>query len=321
MANKSFHFNGIQAILTDVGLPVGQANTIATASQAVDDFHQETLIVFDDGKLFYPVVTAHRMLDSDNIDSRDASNVWMPFHFFPDNDGVCRPDTPNVDRLIDYVAARIRRDDGPQVQRDIFTGILLHIVVDTYTHQGFMGLYCRHNDISQLDDENEIDFGFIGNIPPAIGHGEALSYPDDSWREWRYKDSYDQPVFRDNKAIFMAAALKIREVLIRLGFDADTLVQIDPDKYRPVFASKADHAEQFDAITGQNNPDGVDISYKVWRDKTLRGVKSADNVWIKKDPDRFDTSEWYLFQACARDIRGFFKQEVFPKLCLRTKVY
>ena len=87
MANKLFHFNGVQAILTDIGISYKAANTIASASQAVDDFHEDKLIVFEDGALFYPVVTAHKMLDPDNLDSRDASNIWMPFHFFPNSDG------------------------------------------------------------------------------------------------------------------------------------------------------------------------------------------------------------------------------------------
>ncbi len=49
MANKLFHFNGVQAILTDIGLSHMDANTIASASQAVDDFHEEKLIAFEDG--------------------------------------------------------------------------------------------------------------------------------------------------------------------------------------------------------------------------------------------------------------------------------
>ena len=37
MANELFHFHGVQAILTDLGLNCAAANRIASASQAVDD--------------------------------------------------------------------------------------------------------------------------------------------------------------------------------------------------------------------------------------------------------------------------------------------
>ena len=129
MAGKSFHFNGVQAVLTDIGIPIAQANMIASASQAVDDFKEEKLIVFDDGKLFYPVVTAHEHLDPDNIDSRDASNIWMPFHFFPDKNGVCAPETKNVAKLIDFVKTKIGEEGCSETKKNILVGILLHILV------------------------------------------------------------------------------------------------------------------------------------------------------------------------------------------------
>ncbi|THB78314.1 MAG: hypothetical protein D3926_13400, partial [Desulfobacteraceae bacterium] len=217
MAGKAFHFNGIQAILTDIGVDIEQANMIASASQAVDDFTDEQLIVFDDGKLYNPVVTAHKSLDPDNLDSRDASNVWMPFHFFPDHDGVCRPETDNVRKLVNYVKKKIADERVLETEKNLYIGILLHILVDTYTHQDFMGLHCRHNDISRLDDEDEWNLTLLPNALPAIGHGEALTYPDDMWRRWSYKDSRDEERRRDNQDIFYQIIGKIPEFLNELG--------------------------------------------------------------------------------------------------------
>lgn len=321
MAGKEFHFNGVQAVLTDIGIDTKKANMIASASQAVDDFHEEDLIVFDDGKLFYPVVTAHKGKDADNLDSRDASNVWMPFHFFPDDSGVCEPDTANVDKLINFVKTRLDSDTLSEVEKNLYIGILLHILVDTYTHQGFMGLYCRHNDISSLDDNEEIDFGFAVNLLPAIGHGEAYTYPDDPWRKWSYKDAMGKPQSRDNKEVFYQIIHKIPEFFDRLGIDNSGMDTAKAKKYKTIFKQKKDHEKAFDDITKISAGDNADISYKYWKNLTLRGVGSKDNTWVKLDPDNFETSEWYLFQEIAKDIRQFFKQEIFPGIAVKTKVY
>ncbi len=321
MAGKAFHFNGIQAILTDIGVDIEKANMIASASQAVDDFTEDKLIVFDDGKLFYPIVTAHKSLDSNNLDSRDASNVWMPFHFFPNNNGVCEPDTPNVKKLIKYVKDKITEDGCSDIEKNLYVGILLHILVDTYTHKGFMGLYCRHNDISALDEEGVIDLGSLANALPAIGHGEALTYPDDMWKKWSYKDSRDKKQKRDNKEVFYNIVQKVPEFLNKLGINNTGMDGAKAEKYKPIFAMKKNHEKEFDKITKSNVAEDSNISYKHWRDLTLRGVQSKDNICIKKNSATFKSSEWFLFQKIAKDIRRFFKNEIFPKLTIKTKVY
>lgn len=326
MAGKAFHFNGIQAILTDIGVDFDKANIIASASQAVDDFTDEKLIVFDDGKLFYPIVTAHKSLDPDNLDSRDASNVWMPFHFFPNNNGICKPDTPNVKKLIKYVKNQIAGNNCSDVEKNLYVGIILHILVDTYTHEDFIGLYCRHNDISSLDDEDEFDMGPLANALPAIGHGEAFTYPDDMWRKWSYKDSRNIPRERDNREVFYTITQKIPEYLNELGIENKGMNDAKAKKYKPIFAMKFEkkkkvHEKAFDEITLKKVPDSSDISYKQWKNMTLRGVQSKENIYIKKDPDNFEFSEWFLFQKAAKNIRSFFKNEIFPKLIIKTKVY
>jgi hypothetical protein len=321
MAGKSFHFNGVQAILSDLGLPIEQANIIANASQAVDDFYEDELIVFDDGKLFYPIVTAHKMLDADNLDSRDASNVWMPFHFFPDDDGVCKPKTQNVASLIEFVKSQLDTDSITEKEKNIYIGILFHILVDTHTHKGFIGLHCRHNDISRLDDENETNFNIFSNVAPSIGHGEAMTYPDDSWRNWSYKDSQDQVVVRNNPESFIDATKQISEVLSYFGIDSSGINETLEEKYKSIFVLKKGHEDQFDEIARENGGSQDQIAYKHWKEITLRPVQSKDNIYIKKDPTTFKDSEWFLFQMAAKNIRSFFKDQIFPELRIKTKVY
>ncbi len=321
MAGKAFHFNGIQAVLTDIGVDFEKANMIASASQAVDDFTEDKLIVFDDGKLFYPIVTAHKTLDPDNLDSRDASNVWMPFHFFPHNNGICKPDTPNVKKLIKYVKDKITDGGCSKIEKNLYVGILLHILVDTYTHEDFMGLHCRHNDISALDEDGVFDPTLLANALPPIGHGEALTYPDDMWKKWSYKDHKDEKQGRDNKDVFYNIIQKVPEFLNQLGIDNNGMGDVKGEKYKPIFAMKKNHEKEFDKITQANVAADADISYKHWRELVLKSVQSKDNIYIKKDSANFESSEWFLFQKTAKDIRGFFRNEIFPKLTIKTKVY
>lgn len=329
MANKLFHFYGIQAILTDIGLGGVEANRIASASQAVDDFHEDKLIVFENGELFYPVITAHRMLDSDNLDSRDASNIWMPFHFFPNYEGICEPETDNVKKLINFVKNYPCMNE---IEKHLLHGILLHIYVDTYTHQGFMGLHCQHNDISNLDDENSWDIGWLaGNFPPSIGHGEALTYPDDMWRKWCYTNNQGMSIYQDNQKLFLTITKQISLLMEELGYETKKLSTAQLDKYKNIFSIKGtakleDYENkiinEFDQLTLMNVVQGEDISYPKWKNNVMRKVQSKENKYIRYDTsESFYNSEWVVFQKLAKDVRSFFKKEIFNNIRIDTRVY
>lgn len=328
MANELFHFYGLQAILTDIGIQCIEANTIASASQAVDDFYEDKLITFENGELFYPIITAHKMLDSKNLDSRDASNIWMPFHFFPNNEGVCQPDTENVHKLIEFVKNYPLQND---VEKYLLHGILLHIYVDTYTHQGFMGLHCKHNDISNLDDKDSLDIGWLtGNLPPCIGHGEALTYPDDMWRRWSYNDNKNCPMYRDNQDIFIQIVKKIQPLMGILGYQVNELSNLQLDAYKKIFNIKGDNLEyrdkiinKFNRITINNVGDDRNIDYQKWKNNIMRKVQSKENKYIRitSSDFSFNESKWFLFQKIAKDVRTFFKSKIFPEIRITTTIY
>jgi len=322
-----FHFNGLQALLLCCGIPAERANLIATASQAVDDFHEDELLVFENGEPFYPVVTAHRTLDHRNIDSRDASNIWMPFHFFPNEKGVCEPETENIEKLLGFYNDYSDVMGKNNKQRDLLTGILLHIIVDTYTHKGFMGLYCRHNDISDLDDNESIDIGWIaGNIPPSIGHGEALTYPDDMWRKWSYTDNLNKRVERNNRNIFLEIVEKVPGYLRKMGYDVNELDNEQTEKFKQIF-SKVDKKNkvasgEFNKITASCLDYDFNFQYKKWKNQIMRRANTRQNRYIRiVDKEEYLNSEWYLFQKLAEKVRIFFKSDIFPELRIETKVY
>jgi hypothetical protein len=314
--------------LTDIGISHQIANTIASASQAVDDFHEEKLIVFENGELFYPIITAHKMLDSDNLDSRDASNIWMPFHFFPNDEGICEPDTKNVTKLIQFVKDYSYQNEE---EKYLIHGILLHIFVDTYTHKGFIGLNCKHNDISDLDDKDMFfDLSLISsNLPPSMGHGEALTYPDDMWRRWSYSDNKDETVDRDNQEIFLTVTQSIQSLMAKLGYDVNELSEQQLNNYKKIFAIKGNErnyeeniTKRFDSITQGNVGEGKNISYPTWKKAIMRKVQSKENKYIRTiSEDDFENSRWVVFQKLAKNVRTFFKKDIFPHIRIKTTVY
>ena len=76
------------------GIPDVAANTIAYASQLVDDSTRYCSEAHRDGGLLFGITTAHTLLEalarstSDRVTKlEDQRKVWVPFHFFPGGAG------------------------------------------------------------------------------------------------------------------------------------------------------------------------------------------------------------------------------------------
>ena len=156
----------------------------------------------------------------------DAQNrvTWQPFHFLPGNGGLPAGDSPSVwfiEKLVctpdshvarEMLASCINDHEAPYALHRL--GITMHVYADT--HQGFAGIQNtinRVNSITRVSDERVLPGGIEGfgtrllreAIPP-VGHGCALTLPDLPFLTWEYKNGYDQPIQRDNTALFLAAA-------------------------------------------------------------------------------------------------------------------
>ena len=91
---RDMHYFCTFAMARAAGIPDADANTIAYASQFVDDSTRYSSEAHRDGGLLFGITTAHTLLEalarstSDRVTKlEDQRKVWVPFHFFPGGAG------------------------------------------------------------------------------------------------------------------------------------------------------------------------------------------------------------------------------------------
>ena len=144
------HYYGVYAMARLAGLRPEAAETIATASQYVDDAVEADIQHHEKGNKLAPIVTAHRIREIiDNRDVNDQPFVWVPFHFFPGNEGtdfterlICRKDSPLINELIDHYIELHERPFALEL-----IGLAAHVYADTFSHFGFSGVSSRRNKV------------------------------------------------------------------------------------------------------------------------------------------------------------------------------
>lgn len=200
-----------------------EASIIAYSAQYVDDATNSGTIEFTNGAMYSRICSAHKMLDYRNLDELSNHFAWVSFHFLPGNGGkpagenvdgsfirklVCQPDS-HVAR--DMLRACAKDHEKPYSLHRI--GIAMHVYADTWAHQGFVGVNHKINEVSILKSDNEnvdktywnkITNYFISEAFP-LGHGAALSHPDQPSLVWEYKNGLEEQVERSNPDIFIEA--------------------------------------------------------------------------------------------------------------------
>lgn len=232
---RDFHYNAIKALAVLAGFNKDEAEIIAYASEYVDDAidHKEIELSYEpkldfkriNGKLFDPVCTAHRGLQTikafnDNIQKM----VYISFHFIPelkDNkiSYITQPNNNLSNIIVDKAIEELENTSGEKrIQKLIKLGIAIHSYADTWSHQNFSGRHSHNeNDISNIEILYGSDWEPITNLKniqysamPDIGHAEANNLPDLSHLKWRYtKVSNKNLIIRDNTLIFMQASNEI----------------------------------------------------------------------------------------------------------------
>jgi hypothetical protein len=217
------HYYGIYALARLAGLKPEAAKTIATASQYVDDSVEENIQHHENGNKLAPIVTAHRLIEIlDNRNPEDQPFVWVPFHFFPGNEGedfterlLCRKDSGLINEMIDHY---LEAADYPFAL--VLMGLTAHIYADTFSHFGFSGVSSRRNKInaSSIKPKNASaptasylerklhsffrKLGFQGGLwfnirrkimsdgaeiaSGALGHGAVATLPDLPYLKWSF---------------------------------------------------------------------------------------------------------------------------------------
>jgi hypothetical protein len=200
---RDMHYYATYAMAAAAGIPKEDAETIAYASQYVDDQNDEDLISVREvgGDFCESVVTiptAHHPLETgifaglghlereaanfvrrktNHKEGRDDSRlVWVPFHFLPGNKGtnyleklVCQKDSAIANEMLEHHLGFAQEDFGL-----VLAGIAAHVYADTFAHFGFAGVTSWLNSID------------IDSIQISDGHGhETKNYVEGSASKFR----------------------------------------------------------------------------------------------------------------------------------------
>lgn len=345
------HFNGTYAIARAAGLAPDIALTIATSAQFVDDAVETDAVLKHDGAFFVPVASCHNMEDAKNLQNNDQWHVWLPYHFLPGNRGrfvgerlLCRAGDEANESANAIIALALRNAREPYGKH--LMGVVTHVLQDTYSHEGFIGLSSDYNCVKMgsiqikgmenealRDDKRSIVNNLVSVILEAPGHAAVGCLPDYPYLDWEFKYLHGADLCprshggvsfgRDNKRVFEASCARLYQVLVAFGQalrgDAYGGPNVEyaaiKDVIEGILALEAHRDKRGDAwMTALEagrfcDPDEDDNGVAYDPDVWRGDVHAGENVYPGSDAVRF-------MQASHR-YRAFVLSELLPSLTLR----
>jgi hypothetical protein len=250
---KDFHYYCIAVLARAAGFSEEDALTIAYASQYTDDATEDHPLPLANNNpqelCFDPIRTSYKLpheiiftVIPRNVSWSRVKGVHLPFHFLPPKPFIApgfgffyvtKPgdESPFAQGVLKEGFSSHKeysRNKGLWPQKRILAlcrmGIALHTFADTWAHQGFSGRKHKENDVHDIfcvdsDGIRKESKGrsFFSDFPALLGHGEALTLPDEPFRVWDYignvwteeRRTYrlkEKKIPRNNREIFLAAA-------------------------------------------------------------------------------------------------------------------
>jgi len=326
-----FHYYMTYLIAARAGFSPGDAATIATASQEVDDNHIPIIVSPGTPQVFEATVSQTMDITRPHYDA----HIYPVFHFIPGErdaptarrqDGqtsiwMTTPNSPLANKMFDAAFA------SRSLHR---IGASAHAYVDTWAHQNFIG---REDDLNEEPGDGGI-WEKIEGLVLKIGHGLAGHHPDVPdliWTDPRLAD----PVVVNADRFLDAAAHLYRKFCAFTGkpveqADIDELVaHLRSDIGRPSTASAPQDARiaryQQRALSVQYG--GVPIPAYVegrWLDAAF--IENRHELWTEfsefvqahggiagdaltpharnctwNDPVNYKNTDWYKFQMGVKD--------------------
>ena len=321
-----YHYYAIFQLAKIAGFNTADSETIAFASQYVDDSTESEPIEPFPDQHFDTVRTAHYNLKAFNWNVQ--KKIYMPFHFLPlkirwispqDFSYLTKPasgdDSELPTMLINDAVAEKNR-----TLKLIRLGVALHTVADTFSHFGFSGRHHDENNVGRIWHAKksggwqlQMLTSYIADLfVPRIGHVEAFEFPDQPFLKWRYTNNAGRKKPRDNLKFSLQGAKLIYNFL-KVAKDPSAgpsdLEQDHPKdfkKIRSLFQKRGDldsRCSQWKKYTGAS-----EYNKTKWRQKALKGDIEWDDMSpseIKihnrklKGKSGFDSSKWAYFHRAA----------------------
>ena len=273
------HYYGTYAIARAAGLKPKDAKVIAYSAQFVDDSTAANSQMREDGFFLLGVATAHHpsqtvierlwhgcknLISHKKIGNVEQSKVWVPFHFYPGNEGdtlseklICRKNSQLVNEMFDN-HIKYTKEFLYILQ---LIGIASHVYMDTFSHYGFSGVSARNNKtisdsfafktntkkhMKKLSKFNrkykkeypikhwynkELGRDAIEMISEALGHGAVGTFPDRPYLEWMFRyEENGKTSERNNPQTFLEGCenlyLKLKE-FSTLYYSPEKLISVE----------------------------------------------------------------------------------------------
>jgi hypothetical protein len=323
------HYYAVYQLARLAGFSLKDAETIAYASQYVDDSTESEPIELDKDQHFDTTRTAHYGLEafSWNVQKK----IYFPFHFLPKNVRRAAPETftyktEKAKGKDDELSTMLIKEALSEKNRKfklVRLGIALHTIADTFSHCGFSGRKHKENDVGKIwhaksNGKWDLQFfeSYIHDIAaPDIGHAEADKFPDKPYLKWRYENN-GKKIARSNTkncvecAKFLYSFLKkAHKSNMGVSSDLEKEKPADFKKIKALFEKKDELRKRCGAWKDYSK--APDYEKTKWRKAALKGDVDWDKMsasdfksHAKKLQGKagFDDSKWAYFH------RGAFKQ-------------
>lgn len=188
---KDFHFYVTYALARSIRINKTDAQLIAWANQYTDELKRADL---------YGIQTQAGTLGNWG-DEQIQFTVLIPFHFIPGDDPAWPWKTTEKSRRALELVRRAEESKDP-----IRLGMALHMLQDTFSHQGFSGWREERNSC--------YPWYHMMDRAPNVGHAEMRTIPDQIEEVW--KDPRDEAGGEiNNRERCMGAAQSTFESLVR----------------------------------------------------------------------------------------------------------
>ncbi len=332
------HFYSVLFLSLSAGIDFSLSKKIAFSSAYVDHSIEgrKKIIVDKEGREvaeFEPVRTAHNGFESLGLDVQEK--IYYPFHFVPSLNDRRFPEiliTDGIERsqFFEFFKGLLKENSCP-----FLLGIVLHPVMDSYSHSGFSGLWSWQNAVEDIDfipmNKNyfrnfaeKLSFIFkkrILKIAPSVGHAQAGKLPDIPFLLWRYKRKTEEESFfvKMNYTVFLDALLFVYKKFImpfskKMGFKEklntdEVELHISQVLSNPVSLRKRIKL-WIKLISKHFNPAIKNLIYNPYKEffNTINYKRflNYQRIKIKTSFEQFESSDFFQFHSQALEYRKAF---------------
>lgn len=348
--HKDFHLYGTFYAARLAGFDAEKAQKIAFAAQAVDDFTYGE----------YASCCALETKDYPGYlfksDIEMLKTFWTIFHFLPGGiDSVSESEevrfiTKPSGKLFTKLHENLAKSERDITDEDFWlakAGVSMHVLADTFAHEGFSGIPSDYNIISDVlicGSGNLGPRGLMMHVPIfiaehtkklRIGHSTASHTPDISWIYYTYFDKRGHKVDRDNAKVFSKA---FAELYKTLGGD-EKKAELIRAKVETILKQPR---KNIDLTKAASYTEEADNTFKNMLNKNVlgefkEGIEGANECgnlgkgyekYIKEINDLGKTHKEALKKSANLTesfkllrINNFFKATYWFRLCMMKEIY